>query len=199
MTILYTIDKSLYVNVTNACPCNCTFCVRLEHNSIGECDNLWLEHEPTLEEIIEAFKKQNLEAYDQVVFCGYGEPLVRLDIVLEVCKWIKAHSNRPIRINTNGLANLIHQREIAYLLEGAVDAISISLNAPNKERYLEIARPCFRIDSFESLIQFAQACKKVIPRVTFSVVDVLSHEEIEACQRLATDMNISLRVRERIK
>lgn len=84
-------------------------------------------------------------------------------------------------------------------MEGAVDTISISLNAPNKERYLEIARPCFGIDSFESLIQFAQACKKVIPRVTFSVVDVLSHEEIEACQRLAADMNISLRVRERIK
>lgn len=199
MTILYTIDQSLYVNVTNACPCDCTFCVRLEHDSVGECESLWLEHEPTLEEIIEAFEKEDLSQYDQVVFCGYGEPLTRLQIIREVCKWIRAHSSIQVRINTNGLADLIHKKEVAPLLEGYVDTISISLNAPTKERYLEVARPVFGIKSFEALLHFAKGCKQVIPKVTFSIVDVIPKEEIEACQKLADDMGIPLRVREMIK
>lgn len=199
MTILYTIDRSLYVNVTNACPCKCTFCVRLEHDSVGECDNLWLEHEPSLEEIIEAFKSRKLSEYDQVVFCGYGEPLTRLHTVIEVCKWIKDHSTIPIRVNTNGLSDLIHKKETAPMLEGYVDAISISLNAPNKERYLEIAKPCFGIESFDALLHFANGCKTVIPKVTFSVVDVITKDEIEACKVLAQEIAIPLRVRAMIQ
>ena len=195
MTILYKIDNSLYVNITNACPCACVFCVRQEHNSVGECENLWLEYEPSLEEILKEFEKHDLESYDQIVFCGYGEPLERLDIVLEIAKWIKGRSTTPVRVNTNGLADLIHKKETAYLLEGLVDAISISLNAPDAKTYLEISRPSLGEAAYSSLLHFATACKKVIPQVSFSVVDVISKEQIEACSKLADEMGIPLRVR----
>lgn len=198
MTILYKVNKSLYINITNACPCACVFCVRLEHDSVGECENLWLEHEPSLEEILNEFEKHDLESYEEIVFCGYGEPLERLDIVIEVAKWIKGRSTIPVRVNTNGLADLIHGKETAYLLEGLVDAISISLNAPDAKTYLEISRPSFEEAAYSSLLHFATACKKVIPQVSFSVVDVISKEQIEACSKLADEMGIPLRVRRMI-
>lgn len=198
MTILYKVNKSLYINITNACPCACVFCVRLEHDSVGECENLWLEHEPSLEEILNEFEKHDLESYEEIVFCGYGEPLERLDVVIEVAKWIKQRSTIPVRVNTNGLADLIHGKETAYLLEGLVDAISISLNAPDAKTYLEISRPSFGEAAYSSLLHFATACKKVIPQVSFSVVDVISKEQIEACSKLADEMGIPLRVRRMI-
>lgn len=199
MTILYKVNKSLYINITNACPCACVFCVRLEHDSVGECENLWLEHEPSLEEILNEFEKHDLKSYEEIVFCGYGEPLERLDIVIEVAKWIKGRSTIPVRVNTNGLADLIHGKETAYLLEGLVDAISISLNAPDAKTYLEISRPSFGEAAYSSLLHFATACKKVIPQVSFSVVDVISKEQIEACSKLADEMGIPLRVRRMIR
>lgn len=198
MTILYKVNKSLYINITNACPCACVFCVRLEHDSVGECENLWLEHEPSLEEILNEFEKHDLESYEEIVFCGYGEPLERLDMVIEVAKWIKQRSTIPVRVNTNGLADLIHGKETAYLLEGLVDTISISLNAPDAKTYLEISRPSFGEAAYSSLLHFATACKKVIPQVNFSVVDVISKEQIEACSKLAHEMDIPLRVRRMI-
>lgn len=199
MTILYKVNKSLYINITNACPCACVFCVRLEHDSVGECENLWLEHEPSLDEILKEFETHDLESYEEIVFCGYGEPLERLDVVIEVAKWIKARSTTPIRVNTNGLADLIHGKETAYLLEGLVDTISISLNAPDAKTYLEISRPSFGEVAHSSLLNFARACKKVIPQVSFSVVDMISKEQIEACHQLANEMNIPLRVRAMIQ
>nr|WP_307992425.1 TIGR04100 family radical SAM protein [uncultured Niameybacter sp.] len=199
MTILYKVNKSLYINITNACPCACVFCVRLEHDSVGECENLWLEHEPSLEEILNEFEKHDLKSYEEIVFCGYGEPLERLDMVIEVAKWIKQRSTIPVRVNTNGLADLIHGKETAYLLEGLVDAISISLNAPDAKTYLEISRPSFGEAAYSSLLHFATACKKVIPQVSFSVVDVISKEQIEACSKLADEMGIPLRVRRMIR
>lgn len=196
MTIIYQIENSLYVNLTNKCPCACTFCVRIDHDTVGENDNLWLPHDPSVEEILEDLKQYDLNQYDQIVFCGYGEPLTKLDTAIEVCKYIREKSNIKIRVNTNGLADLIHQKPTAHLLEGYVDAISISLNAPTKEGYLKVARPRFGIDSFDALLKFAAECKKYIPSVTFSVVDkVISDEEIEACRKLAEEMGISLRVR----
>lgn len=198
MTILYKVNKSLYVNVTNACPCACVFCVRLEHDSVGECENLWLEHEPSLEEILNEFEKHDLESYEEIVFCGYGEPLERLDVVIEVAEWIKRRSTIPVRVNTNGLADLIHGKETAYFLEGLVDAISISLNAPDAKTYLEISRPSFGEVAYSSLLHFATACKKAIPQVSFSVVDVISKEQIEACSKLADEMGIPLRIRRMI-
>lgn len=197
MTIVYRFQDSLYVNVTNKCPCACVFCVRKEHDSIGACDSLWLEREPSSEEVIEAFKDQDLSKYKAIVFCGYGEPLERIDVVLEVCKYLKQITSLPIRINTNGLADLIWGRETAPLLEGLVDCVSISLNAPTKQRYNEIVKPrlSYREHGFESMLHFASMCKAYVGDVQFTVVDVINEEEILKCKQLAESMNIPLRVR----
>ncbi len=196
MTIIYQIGNSLYVNLTNKCPCACTFCVRIDHDTVGPNESLWLSYDPSLEEILEDLKNYDLDRYDQIVFCGYGEPLTRIDTVIEVCKYIREKSKIKIRVNSNGLADLIHNKPTAKLLEGHVDAISISLNAPDKETYLKVARPRFGEPSFKAMLKFAADCKKYIPSVSFSVVDqVITPEEIEACKKLASEMGIDLRVR----
>lgn len=195
MTILYSYKDSLYVNITNQCPCACTFCIRKETDHLGDSGSLWLDHEPTLEEVKKEFTRYNLNDFDEIVFCGYGEPLVRLEEVIEVSKYIRSISDIKIRINTNGLSDLIHKRETAKLLENVVDAISISLNAPEKIRYTEVTRPKYGEKSFDALLRFAKDCKKYISEVNFSVVDEISDEEIEKSKKLAYEMEIPLRIR----
>lgn len=195
MTILYDYKESLYINLTNKCPCACVFCIRKETDHVGNSDSLWLDHEPSVEEIKNEFKNFDLDKYHEIVFCGYGEPLVRLNEVIEVSKYIRSISNIKIRVNTNGLSDLIHNKKTAILLKDNIDAISISLNAPNKTKYNEVTRPKFGEESFDALLNFATDCKKYIKEVNFSVVDEISEEEIEESKVLANQMNIPLRVR----
>lgn len=195
MTILYDYKESLYINITNQCPCACVFCIRKETNHLGNSGSLWLDHEPTVEEIKNEFDKFDLKKYDEIVFCGYGEPLVRLNEVIEVAKYIRSISNIKVRINTNGLSDLIHNKKTAVLLKDYIDSVSISLNAPNKTRYNEVTKPKFGEKSFDALLDFARDCKKYIKEVNFSVVDEISDTEIEESQKLANEMNITLRVR----
>mgnify|MGYP000680823788 CR=1 FL=1 len=195
MTIFYRYGGGLYVNVTNRCPCDCVFCIRQNGESVGDADSLWLEHEPGVEEIISDFEKADKEGCSEVVFCGYGEPLERLDTVLEVCKFIRRNSDLKIRINTNGLSDLINGRPTAWLLEGLVDTVSISLNASNAKEYVRLTRPVYGEKAFEAMLNFARDCKNYVPNVVLTVVDVIPEEEIEACRRLAREMGIPLRVR----
>jgi len=195
MTIFYRYGGGLYVNVTNRCPCDCVFCIRQNGDSVGDAQSLWLEREPTLEEIIDEFEKTDKTGCPEVVFCGYGEPLSRLDVVLDTCKYIRRNSDMKIRINTNGLSDLINGKPTAPLLEGLVDTVSVSLNASNKKEYLRLTRPAYGEKSFEAMLKFAWECKKYVPNVVFTVVDVISEEEIEACRQLAQKMGIPLRVR----
>jgi len=195
MTILYDYKESLYVNITNKCPCSCVFCIRKETDHVGNSDSLWLDHEPTVEEVKNEFKKFNLEYYDEIVFCGYGEPLVRINEVIEIAKYIRSISDLKIRINTNGLSDLIHNKKTAILLKDKIDSVSISLNAPNKIRYNEVTKPKFGEKSFDALLNFAKDCKDYIEEVNFSVVDEINNDEIEEAQKLADKMNIVLRVR----
>ena len=195
MNILYAIDSSLYVNITNQCPCRCTFCIRLESDEVAGSDSLWLDHEPTIEEVKEALKNYNLDNYNEVVFCGYGEPLVRINEVIEISKYIKSISNIKIRVNTNGLSDLIHDKDTAIMLKDTIDSISISLNAPDKEVYNKVTRPKFGEKSFDSMIKFARDCKTYINEVALSVVDEISEEEIEKSQKLADELQIPLRIR----
>ncbi|MEG0856961.1 MAG: TIGR04100 family radical SAM protein [Terrisporobacter sp.] len=195
MTILYDYKESLYVNITNQCPCACVFCIRKETDHLGDSGSLWLDHEPSIEELKEEFKKFDLDKYDEVVFCGYGEPLVRLNEVIEISKYIRSISTIKIRVNTNGLSDLIHKKDTTILLKDAIDAVSISLNAPEKVRYNEVSRPKFGEDSFEALLKFAKNCKESIREVNFSVVDEISDEEIELSKILAKKMEIPLKVR----
>ncbi|UEL47461.1 TIGR04100 family radical SAM protein [Terrisporobacter hibernicus] len=195
MTILYDYKESLYVNITNKCPCSCVFCIRKETDHVGNSDSLWLDHEPTVEEVKNEFKKFNLENYDEIVFCGYGEPLVRINEVIEIAKYIRSISDLKIRINTNGLSDLIHNKKTAILLKDKIDSVSISLNAPNKIRYNEVTKPKFGEKSFDALLNFAEDCKEYIEEVNFSVVDEINNDEIEEAQKLADKMHIVLRVR----
>lgn len=195
MTILYPIEKSLYINLTNQCPCRCVFCIRNESDEVGNSGSLWLEHEPSLEEIKDAFDDFNLNSYDEVVFCGYGEPLVRINEVIEIAKYIKEKQNIKIRVNTNGLSDLIHEKDTAKMLKDVIDSISISLNAPDKESYIDVTRPKFGEKSFESMLKFAQSCKSYIDEVAFSVVDEISEEQIKLSHDIADSLGISLRVR----
>ena len=195
MTILYDYKESLYVNITNQCPCACVFCIRKETDHVGNSDSLWLDHEPSVDEFKDELKNFDLDKYDEVVFCGYGEPLVRIDEVVEVAKYIKTISDIKIRVNTNGLADLIHNKKTAILLKDNIDSVSISLNAPNKYSYNQVTKPKFGEKSFDALLEFAKDCKEYIKEVNFSVVDEISNEEIEQSKQLANEMDIKLRVR----
>ena len=195
MTILYDYEDSLYINLTNKCPCACVFCIRKETDHVGNSDSLWLDHEPTVEEVKKEFKNFDLNKYEEIVFCGYGEPLVRINEVVEVAKYIRSISNIKIRVKTNGLSDLIHNKKTAQMLKNNIDAVSISLNAPNKVKYNEVTKPKFGEKSYEALLDFATDCKKYIKEVNFSVVDEINEKEIQESKELAESMNIPLRVR----
>ena len=169
MVILYEVHKGLYVNMTNKCPCACTFCLRQTRDEMNGSGSLWLEREPSVEEVKAEFAKFDMTKYEEVVFCGFGEPTERLDDVMEVARFVKNTLGKKTRINTNGLADLIHSRNTAPDFEGAIDVVSISLNTPNKERYLELTRSKFGIESFDAMLKFADNVKNYVGEVILSI------------------------------
>ncbi len=195
MTILYEIENKLYLNLTNKCPCDCIFCIRNNGEGAYGSDSLWLENDPTAEQTISELKEKNLDKYKEIIFCGYGEPMEALDVLIEVAKYIKSVTKTPLRINTNGLSDLIHGKPTAHLLEGLIDIISISLNAGCESEYLRVTQPSFGKPSFEAMQKFILDSKKYIPKVKTTVVDVISKEEIEASKALAKKLGVELRVR----
>ena len=195
MTISYELGSSLYINMTNRCTNQCNFCIRYKTDGIGDQESLWLEREPTVEEIIEDLKKRDLSKYKEIVFCGYGEPMMRTYEIIEVSKYIKKNTNLPIRINTNGHGNLIYGKDITPLLEGLIDYISISLNAKNSKEYRRICNPLFGEKAFDAVIDFAKRCTAYVPKVVLTVVDVLPEEDIQECKRIAESINVGFRVR----
>ena len=188
-------EKSVYVNLTNRCPCSCTFCLR-QTKEMQESNSLWLKEEPTVDEVIKEFQKYDLNDFKEVVFCGFGEPMERVDDVIQIAGVLKLYrKDLPIRINTNGLGNLIHQRDITPLLKGRIDIVSISLNAPDEKEYLELTRNKFGNESFQAMLDFAKECLKYVPHVVMSVVDIIGQEKIEKCQKICDDIGVKLRVR----
>lgn len=192
--ITYVIGDKLYVNLTNKCPCNCTFCIRNNGEGAYGSDSLWLDHDPGAAEAVEDLKKRNLSEFVEVVFCGYGEPTEALEVLLECCKYIKSVSEIPVRLNTNGLSDLINKKETAPLLKGLVDTVSISLNAPTEEEYNAVTRPCFE-NAFDAMQKFGVACLDYVPSVMMTVVDIIGEEKVERSQKLADKLGITLRVR----
>lgn len=195
MKIFYDLNGTLYANITNKCPCACTFCIRKNADSVGENDSLWLEHEPTVEEIKAAFDAVDKSKYDEVVFCGYGEPMERAFELIEIAKYIKETSGMKVRINTNGLVSLIHPTFDLYSMRGVIDSLSISLNASDPDKYYAITRSKFGLPSYNSMLNFAIISSSFIPRVIFTIVGVVDEEEIAACRRRAEDLGIPLKVR----
>lgn len=189
--ITYDIGTKLYINITNRCTNQCVFCVR--NNSKGIGYDLWLEKEPSAQEVIEAVG--NAEQYDEVVFCGYGEPLLRLPKIIEIAKHLKK-VEKKVRINTNGQADLIWKRRVAAELAGLVDAVSISLNAGTKYRYQELCESEFGTDAYDSIISFAKDCVSFLPEVTLTVVNLISASEIEKCALIAKEVGAKFKVRQ---
>ena len=196
MTISYVVGNNLYLNLTNKCPCNCTFCIRNHADGAYGSDPLWLEHEPSMDEIIADLRKRDLKKFSEIVFCGYGEPTERLDVVLETAAYLRSREHCPkLRINTNGLGDLIHGRSIARELCYELDTVSISLNAPTEEEYIKVTRPRFD-NAFEALQKFTKDCVKIgRAEIIMSVVDVIPAEQIEASRELAEKLGAKLRVR----
>ena len=198
MKIFYDLNGSLYANITNKCPCNCTFCIRHNDDTVGENDSLWLEHEPTMDEIKAAFDAVDTSKYEEVVFCGYGEPMERPEEVVATARYIKEKTGMRVRINTNGLVSLMHPTFDLYTMRGAIDSISISLNASDPQKYLDITKSRFGLASYNSMLNFAILAHSFIPDVKFTVVDVIGKDEVEKCRERAADVGVPLRVREYI-
>lgn len=197
--IIYTYEGSAYLNITNKCPCSCVFCIRSNGDGLGSAETLWHKKDPTLEEIKKEIDEFDFTPYDEVVFCGYGEPTQALDNLIESAKYLKEKHGLKIRVNSNGLSDLINGKKTAPMLEGVIDTISISLNAPDAESYQRVSRSKFGNDAFPAILKFAQDCKKYIPNVKFTAVDVITAEEIEKCREISEKLGIPLRIRERIK
>ena len=198
MTITYQVKNAVYVNLTNRCPCNCTFCLR--HNGPGVFGSgpLWLEREPTLEETIESLGQWDYERFREVVFCGYGEPTERLDVLLAAAAHLKERDPAlRVRVNTNGLSDLINGKPTAPLFVGKVDCLSISLNTDDPAEYLSVCRPKFGAAAYPAMLKFTQEAAALLPSVVMTVVGepVTSLEKQERCRKIAEGLGARLRVR----
>ena len=198
MTITYQVKNAVYVNLTNRCPCNCTFCLR--HNGPGVFGSgpLWLEREPTLEETIESLGQWDYERFREVVFCGYGEPTERLDVLLAAAAHLKERDPAlRVRVNTNGLSDLINGKPTAPLFVGKVDCLSISLNTDDPAEYLSVCRPKFGAAAYPAMLKFTQEAAALLPNVVMTVVGepITSLEKQDRCRKIAEGLGARLRVR----
>ncbi|MCL1793781.1 MAG: TatD family nuclease-associated radical SAM protein [Oscillospiraceae bacterium] len=199
MTISYEMGNSLYLNITNRCTNACDFCVRNMHDAVNGEDVLWLEREPDLEMISEDISKREIEKYEEIVACGYGEPMLRHDTLFEVFRWLKQKdASIKTRINTNGHGNLIANYDITPEMQGIVDSLSVSMNAKDAEHYDKICHSIYGFPAFDEMLEFAKKAKLHVPNVTLTVVDILNGEDIEECKKIAHGLGLSFRVRKMI-
>ena len=200
MCITYEVGAALYVNVTNRCTNRCDFCIRNNGDGAYGSDSLWLTREPTAEEIISAVTASLADKHTELVFCGYGEPSIRLPAIKEaVLALRKKGVTVPVRINTNGHSDLIFGTDSTEYYRGVFDAVSISLNAPTPEKYEEICHPVYKEITLDAILLFAKNVKKCVPNTYFSVVrQTISDSELAQCKKIASELGIPLRVREYI-
>lgn len=200
MTVTYEVDSGLYVNITNRCTNRCDFCIRNNGDGAYGSDSLWLVREPTVEEILDSIFSRDLTKYSELVFCGYGEPTVRLDDMRAVALAVKEREpGMTVRVNTNGHSDLIHGTDTAPMYKDAFDVVSISLNTPSPERYDEICHPVYKEKAFSALITFAENVKNYVQKTLFSVVrQSLTPEELDECRRIADNAGVTLKIRDYI-
>ena len=198
MTITYQVKQSVYVNLTNRCPCACRFCLRNNGAGVFGSGPLWLEREPTLDEVTKSLDGWDYTRFREVVFCGYGEPTERLDVLLAAAAHLKRRDAAlRVRVNTNGLSDLINGKSTAALFAGKVDCLSISLNTDDAAEYLDVCRPKFGAAAYPAMLVFAKEAAAVVPEVVMTVVGepVTSLEKQARCRVLAESLGARLRVR----
>lgn len=194
--LVYSLENKIYVNLTNRCTNDCIFCLRNDKDDVcGQ--TLWLDSEDfTPEDVIEQLKK--FEVSREVVFCGYGEPLLKFEVLRQVAKYIKEnYSDVKIRINTNGHANFIYKKNIVPELQGLVDEISVSLNAADSYEYDELSQPKFE-NAYEEVKKFIKCCSEAGIKTDASIVDGYKGRrlDVEKCRKIAEELGAELRVRE---
>lgn len=196
--VFYEYGGGLYANITNKCPDRCEFCIRYMVGSLGDADSLWLKREPTMEEIKELLDEWDLDRFEELVFCGYGEPTERLEELIETAKYAKAKCpSLKVRLNTNGLSDLINGRDTLPELSQVLDRISVSLNTKGAQEYLDLCHPRFGIGAYDAMLDFTRRAKQYIPDVTMSVVSgSIPYQDIEPCRRIAEEeIGVKFRVR----
>ncbi|MCB6993060.1 TatD family nuclease-associated radical SAM protein [bacterium 210820-DFI.6.37] len=194
-SIVYTYGSGLYINMTNRCTNKCAFCVRQMTDGLGNADSLWLEKEPSTEEVIDELKKWPVEDYEEVIFCGYGEPTIRLSEVLEVSRYLKENTKVKVRVNTNGQADLIHGKRTAPMLEGLVDRVSISLNEADPVAYQALCQSQFGMEAYEAILNYIEDVKRYVSHVAVSVVGCVPEASVEKCGKIAEAFSVEFKVR----
>jgi len=190
--VVYKIRSSLYINLTNRCSCNCYFCPRSSGDKgYVAGHNLFLKKEPTVDEILSEVDKHSV--YEEIVFCGLGEPTLRIKELLEIAENLKA-KGRKIRLNTNGHGSLINKIDLPPKFVGLIDKISISLNAHNAQTYIELCKPDRGAESYQAMLSFAEECTSLGIAVDMTVVDVPG-VDIDSCQQIALDMGAVFKIR----
>lgn len=194
--IIYTLEGGVYLNITNKCPCNCAFCIRSKGDAVGEAERLWFDTEPTIDEIKRAVDDYDFTSVESAVFCGYGEPTNAYDNLVETVKYIrKINPSIKLRLNTNGLSDLINNKPTAKELSELFDVISISLNEPTSEKYDKITRNIYPGKAFEAMLEFTKECVKYCKKVRMTVVDVIIPEEIEQSRKICEETGAQFVVR----
>lgn len=194
-TYVYKYGNSIYINLTNKCTNACTFCIRNKHEGIGG-HNLWMKKEPEAQEIISELEKET--AIEKAVFCGFGEPTMRIETLTEVAGYLKSRG-AIVRLDTNGQGSAYNKRDITPDLKGLIDTVSISLNAPNAKGYQEVCKSVFGEDAFVHLQEFAKGCLKQGIETIFSVVDVIGEQQVEESRKIAESIGAKFRVRQYIE
>ena len=194
--LVYELDKKIYINLTNRCTNECIFCLRQDKDDVcGQ--ELWLDSEDfTSEDVIEQLKKFNLSS--EVIFCGYGEPMLKFEVLRQVAKYIKeTYPEIKIRVNTNGHANFIYKKNVVPELVGLVDEFSVSLNASNSEEYDELSQPKFE-NAYEEVKKFIKCSADAGIETVASRVDGYKGRrlDVEKCREIAESLGAKLRVRE---
>jgi len=198
MTITYEVGSGLYVNLTNRCTNACEFCVR-SNGSDSPYGDLWLENEPDWQTALDEILARDLDKYTELVFCGYGEPTMRLPDILKIAEGVRRVHPIKMRINTNGHANLIWKRDVTPDLEGLIDTLSISLNTADAHSYVELCHPDFGEAAYDGLLEFAALAKRYVPNVVLSIVEsTISDADVEICRKHAEKAGVKLRIREYI-
>ncbi|GHT36215.1 hypothetical protein AGMMS49593_00480 [Endomicrobiia bacterium] len=190
-TVSYVFEGNLYLNITNRCMMACPYCIKHKWANKFNGSNLKLEREPSHQEVIESIGDPT--KYKEVIFCGYGDSLIDVEAVKKIAKWIKEHKGM-VRINTSGLANRYHSKNILPELEGLVDVISISLNGSNPKEYNKLNRPMFKEESFDEVLKFAKEAKNYIPKVVVTVVEFPGFD-VSKVEKLAKEIGVRFRAR----
>ena len=198
----YLLDGALYINLTNACTNNCVFCIR-DLNSKVKDKNLWLEKEKfTPQDVIEQIKKLEPQQQREFVFCGYGEPIIKLDHIKEISKFLKEnYPEKKIRINTNGHGNLIHKRDIVPELKGLIDKVSVSLNGEDADLYGKISQPTYSPETaYQAVLDFIKECSENGIDTTATITIVTGYKDfkpdVEKCREIAENLGAKFRIRE---